>query len=83
MFGDIVTIFAAGLIAETNFADFPEFEKTIIALTSELYAISLTERRIDFTGSLLEIIEFLKSSMCSFLYFSVEINCLVHCKYSL
>ena len=27
----------------------------------------------DFTGSLLAIIEFLKSSMCSFLYFSVEV----------
>ena len=28
MLGDIVTIFAAGLIADTNFADLPEFEKT-------------------------------------------------------
>ena len=36
MFGEIVKIFAAGLIAETNFADLPEFEKTIIALTSGL-----------------------------------------------
>ena len=35
--------------------------------------MSLTERRIDFTGSLLDIIEFLKSSICSFLYFSAEI----------
>ena len=30
MFGEIVTIFAAGRIADTNFADLPEFEKTII-----------------------------------------------------
>ena len=35
--------------------------------------MSLTERRIDFTGSLFAIIKFLKSSICSFLYFSVEI----------
>ena len=34
IFGEIVTIFAAGLIAETNFADLPELEKTIIAFTS-------------------------------------------------
>ena len=35
--------------------------------------MSLTERRIDLTGSLFAKILFLKSSMCSFLYFSVEI----------
>ena len=33
MLGDIVTIFAAGRIAETSFADLPELENTIIALT--------------------------------------------------
>jgi len=33
---DIVKIFAAGRIAETNFTDFPEFENTIIAFTSGL-----------------------------------------------
>ena len=73
MLGDIVKIFAAGRIAETNFTDFPEFENTIIALTSGLYAISLTESSIDFIGSLFGIIEFLKSSMCCFLYFSVHV----------
>jgi hypothetical protein len=31
--GEIVRIFAAGRIAETSFADLPEFENTIIAFT--------------------------------------------------
>ena len=30
MLGEIVTIFAAGRIAETSFADFPELENTIM-----------------------------------------------------
>ena len=33
IFGDIVRILTAGLIAEISFADLPELEKTITALT--------------------------------------------------
>ena len=48
-------------------------EGTRLGVQHVLQGITKYERRIDLTGSLFAIIVFLKSSICSFLYFSVEI----------
>lgn len=53
MCGEMVIIFAEGLIPEINFAVFPVTEKPMIASTLMLQAMSLIARAIALTGSLL------------------------------